>query len=240
MSKSEETSPNDQIRSVKEMSGETGEPVESNVDFDLIKEIRELRRGQERLELLFTKELQRLKDEIQEDLNRRFENFSSTVQTQINIIGEEVSSLENRISDMETNISTQNSHQFDTETTIVATGIRYTEGENILKKCQELIRDGIGSDIKVKNAKRTPFRENKPGAVVKIEFENKEDKINVLKQKKNLANSVYKKVFIRSSQTHAERLMQLNTMTLLKELGKDNKFRILGNGKLVEKNNPEA
>ena len=43
----------------------------------------------------------------------------------------------------------------------------------------------------------------------------------------------HKGVFIRSSQTHAERLIQLNFKTILNELPNGQKYYVTGNGRLV-------
>ena len=46
-------------------------------------------------------------------------------------------------------------------------------------------------------------------------------------------NISYRRVYMRSSQTHAERISQHNTQTLLQELGMDRRFRLTGNGRLM-------
>ena len=40
---------------------------------------------------------------------------------------------------------------------------------------------------------------------------------------------------MRSSQTHAERISQQNTQTLLQELGMERRFRLTGNGRLMHR-----
>ena len=82
---------------------------------------------------------------------------------------------------------------------------------------------------------RTPHRDNKPG-IVKIQFKDKDTKIAVLREKSRLLQDErYKRVFIRSSQPHIERVAQKNTMAILREMGIDHKYRFSGNGKLVPK-----
>ena len=103
----------------------------------------------------------------------------------------------------------------------------------ILARAKELIANGLGESTPVMNAMRTPFRQGKPG-IVKIQFSNTDDKIRVLRAKMKLAeNSDYKKVFIRSSQSHADRLLHNNTMTILQAMGVEQKFRFTGSGRLV-------
>jgi hypothetical protein len=62
--------------------------------------------------------------------------------------------------------------------------IQTVNDRSIVKKCQDLIRDRIGSEVKGKHAKTTPFNENIPGTVIKIEFESIDDKNNILKEKR--------------------------------------------------------
>ena len=129
---------------------------------------------------------------------------------------------------------------FSPEVTTVVTGLKYTEEEDILQKVKDLIRIGLGLNINVKQAMRTPPRNGKPGTVVKIEFQSKLDKITVLKKKKDLRNSNgYKNVYMRSSQSHMERMLHSNTMTILKEMGADKKYTFLG-GKLINKDQQNA
>lgn len=125
--------------------------------------------------------------------------------------------------------------QYNPEVTIVGFGIAFEEEENILKKSQDLIKEGLGLQIDDIRAMRTPNHGDKPG-VVKIQMPSKETKIAALKVKRKLRDKPeYKKVFIRGAQTHEERLLHMNTATLLKELNLDHKFRTTGSGRLVQK-----
>ena len=44
----------------------------------------------------------------------------------------------------------------------------------------------------------------------------------------------FERVFLRSSKTHAERLMDVNFRTILSEIPRGNTFRITGNGRIVK------
>ena len=58
-------------------------------------------------------------------------------------------------------------------------------------------------------------------------------KFEVLRQKKMLANKRhYKNIFIRSSKSHAERLLDKNLKILLNELNLTDKFRFTSHGRL--------
>ena len=72
--------------------------------------------------------------------------------------------------------------------------------------------------VPVVRALRLGARNGKSG-VIKIEVASKDDKIEILKDKHALTSSRdYQRAFLRSSQTHAERLIELNSKTLLKEI----------------------
>ena len=131
------------------------------------------------------------------------------------------------------------------ETTIIATKLAFNDSEDIKKKSQDLINaltaacDPALPQINVVNAMRTPFRDGKPG-VVKIQLPSRQNKIDILKNKKKLMdNSNYSRVFIRGSQSHTDRLIQINTNTLLNELGLNDKYRVAANGRLVLNNNAQ-
>ena len=149
------------------------------------------------------------------------------------VIENEISRLDTRV---DTTITQVKRGDFDSEVTIVVTGMRYNEGEDILGKVKALVRDGLQlPQTEIINAMRTPHHDNKPG-IVKIQFKDKDTKIAVLRVKSPLfQDERYKRVFIRSSQPHIERVAQKNTMAILREMGIDHKYRFSGNGKLVPK-----
>ena len=131
------------------------------------------------------------------------------------------------------------------ETTIIATKLPYDNPEDIKQKAQNLVNALTAAcepplpHIDVVNAMRTPFRDNKPG-VVKIQLPSRQNKIDILKNKKKLMdNDNYKRVFIRGSQSHTDRLIQINTNTLLNELGLNDKYRVAANGRLVLNDNAQ-
>ena len=135
---------------------------------------------------------------------------------------------------------------FFPENTVIATGLSYSDPEDIKKKAQDLINALTSActpplpQIDVINAMRTPSRNNKPG-VVKIQLPSRQNKIDILKNKKKLSgNTAYARVFIRGSQSHTDRLIHLNTNTLLNELGLNDRYRVAANGRLVLKSDDDT
>ena len=80
-------------------------------------------------------------------------------------------------------------------------------------------------DITVERAARVKsYRDDKPG-LVKIRLPSVTDKVNVLRHKRVLQSGAYRRVFIRSPQSHTDRLIQHNIQTLLKELPNGDQYR---------------
>ena len=141
--------------------------------------------------------------------------------------------LQARVDTLENNPSHEN---FRPDVTVIVTGLRYAPDEDVMNKATSLIHEGLElSHVRIVNATRTPFRGDKPG-IVKIQLNSVDDKIRVLREKRRLLNDDrYKNVFIRGSQSHEERLLQLNTDVILREMGIENRYRRTGSGRLVPK-----
>ena len=95
----------------------------------------------------------------------------------------------------------------------------------------------IGRPVTVVKVMQTTQRGNSKG-VLKIQLSSKEEKIDVLRHKTNLKNSsTFSNVYIRSSKTHTERLIDLNFKTLISDLIPEaaTGYRITGSGKLIKK-----
>ena len=125
---------------------------------------------------------------------------------------------------------------FDVDTTIVMTGLKPSPAEDLKSICNTVIKDGVGiSNIECIDAARFGAYNGKPG-IVKMEFNSLADKLAILREKKNLKNfSRYGKIFIRSSQSHEQRLLQQHTTEILKFLGKENDYYFNGSGRLIRK-----
>ena len=65
--------------------------------------------------------------------------------------------------------------------------------------------------------------------------------MDVLRAKTNLKKSrTFKSVYLRSSKSHTERILELNAKTLLSELPNGNLFRVTANGRIVMKDNSDT
>ena len=139
---------------------------------------------------------------------------------------------------------------YNIDDTLVVTGVPYSPGEDVQAKMKVLIQTHLKlSDVTIARAKRTPWRNNRPG-IVKVQLGNLDEKIRVLRAKATLKTapdipSSYRKVYIRASKSHEQRLMELNLREMMRYLPCEEEYRFTGSGRLVRKNDggqqpPEA
>ena len=84
--------------------------------------------------------------------------------------------------------------------------------------------------------KRLVSRNHLPG-LVKIELRNVQDKIAVLRNKRNLGdNPEFRRVFLRSSKPHHERIAEFNFKKVLQQLPNGSDYWIVGSGRIIGKN----
>ena len=148
-------------------------------------------------------------------------------------------SLQSRIMKLEQK-TIKTREPFDPEVTVVVFGVRQYQNQEAMDVAQQIVNIALGLTLMpIVGAIRVGNRDGRPG-VIKIELCSKEDKIEVLRNKNKLGNSdKFQKVFIRSSQSHTERLIELNFKTLLQEIPNRGQYRVTGNGRLVNKQNNE-
>ena len=133
--------------------------------------------------------------------------------------------------------------EFEPDVSVIATGINFTQNEDIDDIAKKLVRQGLGlreEECKVVRAKRMPQRNDQRGQrkppLVKIELQSTTEKIKALRAKRNLKNfPEWERVFIRSSKPHVERLIELNFKTLLGMVDGGDNWKITGSGRIVKK-----
>lgn len=120
--------------------------------------------------------------------------------------------------------------------TVIGSYIPFTEGKGLVRKVGDLITaldEDVSNSVTTTGVKRfAPKYRNKPG-LVKISFQSLDLKMLVLRNKRKLRDIiVYKRVFLKSCKTHAERLIELNARAILKELPRGKSFRVEANSKI--------
>ena len=90
------------------------------------------------------------------------------------------------------------------------------------------------TDIRPIRYERMKSNSNKPG-LVKVELRSPEEKRALLRAKRKLRETLkYKDVFIRSSQTYAERIMRSNLKTILAEIPSGSEYKLTANGRILK------
>lgn len=204
------------------------------------------------------KSIQKDMSSFRQSMDQKFKNLETSLMTAMNAeistvkddMAMHISRLENKIGQLE--LRMQNMEEaaqgpvpvkepYEVSSTLIAIGVKYQEEEDLVAKATQLIQEGMGlREAKVVRAMRTPHRNGKPG-IVKIEMEDVQAKIQILRAKAKLQDyKVLGNVFIRGSQTHVERLIDLNFKTLLGEIPGGRKYRVTGSGRVVLKDNMDG
>lgn len=215
-----------------------------------------LQKGQKELRSSFDSKLDKFRNEFMASIDDKFKamklDFDLELgrhQGQIDSLSRSVDTLIERIQKVEnlerpeyeqesasgTNKKNQANTLYDPELTIIANNVRQCEDENIFEIANDMISH-LSDSVKVVAAARLKSRGiGKPG-LVKISFRSVDEKIEVLRSKRDLQNvEAYKSVFLRSSKSHTERLIELNAKTILNQIPNGNQFRITSNGRIVKK-----
>ena len=224
------------------------EPGNSALD-TVLKELKEIRSGQTKLKNSFENKIDELGKKLSKDLSEKCEELKTEFKKDMDAFNTRVDRVEERITQLEIQGTAANQSLSDplenTNLTIVATNVFQHPEEDPIETAKALVtamgRDNsnarIASQVTVSAAKRLPNRNQRGPSLLKISFLTLEEKKYILRNKSLLKNITgYERVFLRSSQSHMERLLHMNFRTVLDKLpwGKDN--RLIASGRIVEKN----
>jgi hypothetical protein len=126
---------------------------------------------------------------------------------------------------------------------IVISGMKYHKDENLEAKVSSLL-EAMGpviQDLKIVACKRLG-KLDKTYPLVKVAFLSQEDKISVLKKKQALRNTgEYSRVYLRTSKSFAERVMDANMKTLIElvQPKEGSQYRVNSQGRLFKKDSTE-
>lgn len=164
-----------------------------------------------------------------------------TVAEDVKTIRDQITQVETRTTNVEARVKRLEEicgNEFPAELCIMMSNIPVSQNEVLLDQVNKMIESGLGLVITAKAAIRMPSR-NYQGTrppLVKCEFDSLEQKLEVLKNKKKLKESdEYEGVYLKSAQTHTERLLELNMKEIIKTHPDKDKFRFTGSGRLIRK-----
>ena len=182
-----------------------------------------------------------------DDITKRLEKLEDIVTVHdldINDLKAKQESVDTEITTVKTMIESIEDHrrgnqEYDPEVIVVATNVPIQANENILEAANHLIENGLRIPaLTAVRAMRLKSKNRFPG-LVKIELPTVSDKISVLRNKQNPSDiREYKRVYLRSSKPHSERLADYNFRKLLQHIPDGNNFRMTANGRIINKTNP--
>lgn len=224
--------------------------------------VSDIKVSQESMRVALEQKIDNIRVELIQNIDNKVKSLSDQVtlsiaqeSTRIDDLLTSVQSLKSRIEGLENSRdaagqsdhrSTSRSHidpLNDPDLTITANGLPFDDGEDVLGKARALIAalgEEVISSVSITAARRLPAHFDKPG-LVKISFRSLAEKVAVLRKKMVLRdNTVYRQVYIKSSKSHAERLIELNTRALLRNLPDGSNLRMDANGRLRQRNANEG
>ena len=228
-----------------------GQGIITRQDIDqILSSLASVKSSQEGLKQSFEKRIDNLKKDLTDNFDEKFQDFKDNFTM-------DISRLDNKFTDLETRFerlasSTANDHghigvkAFDPTSTIVAYGIPYQRGENLGDKVQKLVNalksssppggDRVLQEANVINFLRMQERNDGKHPLVKIQFESLEQKIAILRCKQSLKNTVdFKRVFLRTSKSFQERVMEQNLQAIMKMIPDGDKLILNSSGHIVPK-----
>lgn len=126
----------------------------------------------------------------------------------------------------------------DSDISIIALGVPAQQGESLIeiaRKIIEALGEEVSSNVTITKAFRFRSRYNDWPPPMKITFRKLNEKILVLRNKMNLKDTNdYAKVYLKGCKNHAERLIEINARTLLRQLPDGRKFRVDANGRIQQ------
>lgn len=223
----------------------------------------DIKKSQDTMKSMFEKKLDDIRKEMLSKIDTKIKSLQTEISTsicreksRIDKVLETMQSVQTRLTSLEersqtTTLSTaeparateeRTSQEFlnDPDCCITASGLPVTDGENLLQKATDVI-DALGGNVSASVhitgvTRMKNYSDNRP-PLVKISFQNVNEKILVLRNKMKLKDdSQFKNVYLKSSKSHAERLIELNARALLRHLPQNNRqnLRVDASGRIRE------
>ena len=161
----------------------------------------------------------------------RLENKLDSNNTKLEQLGQHVSLELNEVRDRLVKLERP---EFDPTRTLIFDGLK-PHSDKSDQELLENIYEKIGVKCSIVNVKRMKTYSSRPG-LLKCEVNSEEEKIEILRAKFSL-NDVAPNVYCRSSKSHTERLLEMNSRLLLKMLTEKqdaSQYKVSNNGKIVK------
>lgn len=229
---------------------------------DISKLLEDLKHGQESIKKTLESKIDRLKNDINATITDKLKALKDDIYMDMGKMDKKIDELDRKLNQRIDQMSAElgepggadsdpalgdqsTKHLRDTERCIIAMGVPYGGqsedlGPVIARLINALALEGDPPSVLAWARMKQRSQGGRP-PLLKIAFADVNVKIKVLKNKAELKNTEeFKTVWLRGSQTHAERLLHLNFKKLLKMVPDGNKYRLTGSGRLVQKDDEET
>lgn len=213
----------------------------------VVQELKKINDRIEGLQTQFSSKIDSLKDyltnkvdECKWELKKDMEETAKVIQCNMDL---EIGILRSKLEQLEEKITREKAMQprYDPSVSVTVSGLAFLEGENVLDRVNCLLSEGLKCNPMptVVAAERLTPRGRGPG-LIKVELKSVSEKVELLRRKQVLRkDDRFGNVYIQSAKSHAERLVELNFRTLLRELPLGKDFFVSTNGRLIKRQHPD-
>ena len=236
-----------------------GNPIMPNTEVNVTQMFQQVLEGQTKVRRSLESKIDKLRNDFTIQLDVQLKAIRNDFSLELNRLQSDIERLGARLGVLENqndgSIDTSGQHQAvhdvasgirhrdtdlsvnNTEVTVIITGLHESFKHGLDQQVAELVDTlGLTTEVKIMQSVRLKPKITGRAGLVKVAFASRAEKIKVLRAKSELKNfPIYARVYLRSSKTHTERVLELNARTLLSQIPDGHKFRIAGNGRIVEK-----
>lgn len=232
-----------------DQQGNVTRPKEPNI----VAMFEDLKQGQNSLKKSLESRIDRLRSDIERSIDTKLSAFKNDVYLDIGRLETRIEQMENEwkrfvevasdrpvpMTTTSANVDSPDDALRSVDNCVIIHGIPYEEGENLPAKVSDLFK-ALGPEVQqqvtIVAMKRLNQRKRGKDPLVKVALKTIDEKIAILKAKSNLKTYPrYSTVWLRKSETHAERLLRLNMKKLLDTLPNGKDYGFTGSGRLMKK-----
>ena len=147
-------------------------------------------------------------------------------------IGDLTRSFQRQFDDFNERMDRLDRIPFDPQRTICITGLKLKPDRAEDIQLSDIF-ESVGAGCVIVNTRRMRSYDGKPG-MIKCELQSVEDKINILQCKMAIKEQI-PSIWIRSSKSHADRVLEDNFATILSLLPEGHKFKTASDGRIILK-----
>lgn len=232
----------------------------------LMTSITDIKKGQTDMQKMFQSKLDTLKNDLVANMDTKIEKLKHEITSdmeresgRIDEVMQCIERIDTRLQSVEQSASAdmdiehngeQNSGDplSDTNKTVTVSGLSFSDGETPVTLAQELVdaieplNKSADTRVRVTAAKRLPSRitNDKRPPILKFSVESTKQKSTLLRHKAKLDKTErFAQVYIRSSKSRVEHLIESNARAVLRSLPQGRSLRVDASGRITKRNDEQ-